>query len=57
MESTDTTATSAAAATDGIHHDTETHYATTGDATIDDADSTTAIYGNERDADAPNSIC
>ena len=44
------------AATDGIQHDATTHDATTDDATTDyattyDADSATATYGNECDAD------
>ena len=37
MESTDTTKTSASAATYGIQHDAATHDATTDDATTDDA--------------------
>ena len=55
MESTDAITTSAGA-TYGIQHDTATHDATAVDATTDDADTTTATDGNERDADAPNSI-
>ena len=60
MESTDTT-TSATAATNGIQHDAATHDETTDDATTDyattdDAYSATATYGNECDADAPNTI-
>ena len=56
MESRDTISTSAAAAINGIEHDTATHDATAGDENSDDADTKTATYGNERDADAPNSI-
>ena len=56
MESTDATTTSASAATYGIQHDTATHYAIAVDATTNDADTTTATDGNERDADAPNEI-
>ena len=56
MESTDTISTSAAAAINGIQRDTATHDATAGDENSDDADTTTATYGNERDADAPNEV-
>ena len=48
---TGATTTNAAAATDGIQHDTEIYYETT-----DDADTTTVTDGNERDVDAPNAI-
>ena len=56
MESTGATTTSAAAATDGVKHDTATYDATVVDTTTDDSDTTTATDGHERDADAPNSI-
>ena len=56
MESTDATKTSAAAETYGIQHDKAAHDATAGDETTDDSDTTTATYGNERDADTPNAI-
>ena len=56
MESTDATTTSAAAAIDGIQHDTATHDATAGDATTYDADTTAVTDGNKRDTDAPNAI-
>ena len=54
MESTDSTKTSASAATYGIQHDAATHDATTDDATTDDSDTATATHGNKRDADSPN---
>ena len=57
MESTGATTTSAAAATDGVKHDTSTYDATANDATTDGSDTTTATDELERDADAPNSIC
>ena len=50
MESTGATATNAAAATDGVQHDTSTYDATSGDAATYDADTTTATNGHERDA-------
>ena len=56
MESTGTTTTNAAAATDGVQHDTETFDATADDAATDDADTATATDGHESDADAQNEI-
>ena len=56
MESTGTTTTNAAAATYGVQHDTTTYDATSCDTATDDAYTTTAIDGHERDADAPNGI-
>ena len=56
MESTGAITTNTTAATDGLQHDTATYYATAGDASTDDADTTTATDGHERDADSPNAI-
>ena len=57
MESTGATTTNAEAATYGLQHDTATYNVTAGDAATDDADTTTATDGHERDEDAPNAIC
>ena len=57
MESTGTTATNAAAATDGAQHDTATYDSTASYASIDDADTTTFTNGHEHDADASDAIC
>ena len=56
MESTGTTTTNAESSTDGVQHDTTTFDATKGDAATDNAYTTTATYGHERDADSPNAI-
>ena len=56
MRSTGATTTNAAAATDGVQHDTATYDATAGDTATDDSDTTTVTDGYERDADAPNAI-